>query len=130
MSPDLRVFYVDDDDDIRLIASMALRIDPGIEVRAVSSGQDALALLDQGKWRPDVILLDVMMPGMDGFGLQHALRERNEVKGVTTIFMTARASRAGLEEYTASGADGVILKPFDPVQLAAEVRRIAASRIS
>ena len=130
MSPDLRVFYVDDDDDIRLIASMALRIDPGIEVRAVSSGQDALALLDQGKWRPDVILLDVMMPGMDGFGLQRALRERNEVKGVTTIFMTARASRAGLEEYTASGADGVILKPFDPVQLAAEVRRIAASRIS
>jgi len=130
MSPDLRVLYVDDDDDIRLIASMALRIDPGIEVRAVSSGQDALALLDQGKWRPDVILLDVMMPGMDGFGLQRALRERNEVKGVTTIFMTARASRAGLEEYTASGADGVILKPFDPVQLAAEVRRIAASRIS
>jgi len=130
MSPDLRVLYVDDDDDIRLIASMALRIDPGIEVRAVSSGQDALALLDQGKWRPDVILLDVMMPGMDGFGLQRALRERNDVKAVTTIFMTARASRAGLEEYTASGADGVILKPFDPVQLAAEVRRIAASRIS
>jgi len=130
MSPDLRVLYVDDDDDIRLIASMALRIDPGIEVRAVSSGQDALALLDRGEWRPDVILLDVMMPGMDGFGLQRALRERNEVKGVTTIFMTARASRAGLEEYTASGADGVILKPFDPVQLAAEVRRIAASRIS
>ena len=130
MSPDLRVLYVDDDDDIRLIASMALRIDPGIEVRAVSSGQDALALLDQGEWRPDVILLDVMMPGMDGFGLQRALRERNEVKGVTTIFMTARASRAGLDEYTASGADGVILKPFDPVQLAAEVRRIAASRIS
>jgi len=120
---------VDDDEDIRLIASMALRIDPGLEVRAVSSGQEALALLDSQDWRPDIILLDVMMPDMDGFGLQRALRERNDVPDVTTIFMTARASRAGLEEYTASGADGVILKPFDPIQLAAEVRRIAASRV-
>jgi CheY-like chemotaxis protein len=129
MNPDLRVLYVDDDEDIRLIASMALRIDPGLEVRAVSSGQEALALLDSQDWRPDIILLDVMMPDMDGFGLQRALRERNDVPDVTTIFMTARASRAGLEEYTASGADGVILKPFDPIQLAAEVRRIAASRV-
>jgi len=129
MNPDLRVLYVDDDEDIRLIASMALRIDPGLEVRAVSSGQEALALLDSQDWRPDIILLDVMMPDMDGFGLQRALRERNDVPDVSTIFMTARASRAGLEEYTASGADGVILKPFDPIQLAAEVRRIAASRV-
>ncbi len=129
MNPDLRVLYVDDDDDIRLIASMALRIDPGIEVRAVSSGREALALLDSSGWRPDVVLLDVMMPDMDGFGLQRALRERNDLVDVTTIFMTARASRAGLQEYTASGSDGVILKPFDPIQLAADVRRIAANRI-
>lgn len=126
MSIDLRVLYVDDDDDIRTIASMALRIDAGIEVRAVSSGQEALDMLSREAWRPDVILLDVMMPGMDGFALQQALREREDLGGAKTIFMTARASRAGLEEYIATGADGVILKPFDPLTLATEVRSVVA----
>ena len=126
MSTDLRVLYVDDDDDIRTIASMALRIDPGMDVRAVSSGREALDLLSGGTWRPDVILLDVMMPGMDGFELHAALCQRDDLGDVKTIFMTARASRAGLEEYVASGADGVILKPFDPLTLATEVRAVVA----
>jgi CheY-like chemotaxis protein len=126
MSTSLRVLYVDDDDDIRMIASMALGIDPAIEVRATSSGQGAIDMLEHEAWRPDVILLDVMMAGMDGFTLHRALRERDDLAGAKTIFMTARASRAGLEEYTASGADGVILKPFDPMQLAREVRSIAS----
>jgi CheY-like chemotaxis protein len=125
VSDALRVLYVDDDDDIRLIATMALRIDPEMEVRAVSSGQEALAMLDREDWRPDVVLLDVMMPGMDGFALHQALRAHPTCAAITTIFMTARASRAGFDEYTQSGADGVILKPFDPVQLAQDVRRIA-----
>jgi CheY-like chemotaxis protein len=124
MNDELRVLYVDDDDDIRMIASMALRLDPAIMVQAVSSGQSALDLLDRDPWRPDVILLDVMMPGMDGFALHRALRERSDLPQAKTIFMTARASRAGLEEYTASGADGVILKPFDPLRLARDVRTI------
>lgn len=124
MSEDLRVLYVDDDDDIRMIASMALRLDPAIAVKSVSSGQSALDLLDQDPWRPDVILLDVMMPGMDGFTLHRTLRDRSDLAEAKTIFMTARASRAGLDEYTASGADGVILKPFDPLRLAQDVRAI------
>jgi two-component system OmpR family response regulator len=128
VSPDLRILYVDDDHDIRMIASMALRIDPGIDVRAVASGQEALDLLAQEDWRPDVVLLDVMMPGMDGFTLHRQLRDRPDMASATTIFMTARASRAGLEEYVASGADAVILKPFDPLQLANEVRGIAAKK--
>lgn len=126
MTTDLRILYVDDDDDIRLIASMALRIDPGIEVRAVSSGQKAIDMLDEGDWSPDVVLLDVMMPGMDGFTLHNKLRERDDLASARTIFMTARASRAGLEEYSVSGAHGVILKPFDPLQLASEVRAVVA----
>lgn len=124
MNEDLRVLYVDDDDDIRLIASMALRLDPAITVHSVPSGQSALDLLDQEPWRPDVILLDVMMPDMDGFTLHRTLRERTDLAKAKTIFMTARASRAGLKEYTASGADGVILKPFDPLRLAQDVRTI------
>lgn len=125
MSKDLRILYVDDDDDIRMIATMSLCIDPGVEVRAARSGQHAIELLDSDPWRPDVILLDVMMPAMDGFTLHKALRDRRDLTSAKTIFMTARASRAGLEEYTASGANGVILKPFDPLTLAKEVRQIA-----
>jgi CheY-like chemotaxis protein len=125
MTADLRVLYVDDDDDIRMIASIALQLDQGMEVRAVASGPEAIAMLDSDPWRPDVILLDVMMPKMDGFSLHRTLRERGDLAVVKTIFMTARASRAGIEEYRASGADGVILKPFDPLQLAREVRSIA-----
>lgn len=125
MTTDLRVLYVDDDDDIRTIAGMALHLDEGIEVRAAASGDEAIAMLDSEAWRPDVILLDVMMPGMDGFTLHRLLRERGDLTSAKTIFMTARASRAGLEEYVASGADGVILKPFDPLQLANEIRTIA-----
>jgi CheY-like chemotaxis protein len=121
----LRILYVDDDDDIRLIASMALRIDPGFEVTAVASGKEALTLLDREIWKPDVILLDVMMPEMDGFALLRTLQDRADFGDVRTIFMTARASRAGLDEYMASGASGVILKPFDPMRLANEVREIA-----
>ncbi|VWX46920.1 response regulator [Novosphingobium sp. 9U] len=126
MTPDLRVLYVDDDDDIRTIATMALRIDAGMDVRAVSSGQEALDMLEREPWRPDVILLDVMMPGMDGFELHAALGERDDLGEAKTIFMTARASRAGLDEYVATGADGVILKPFDPMTLATKVRAVVA----
>lgn len=126
MIKELRILYVDDDDDIRLIATISLSIDPGIEVRDARSGQHAIDMLDNDPWRPDVILLDVMMPGMDGFTLHKTLRERNDLAAAKTIFMTARASRAGLEEYTASGANGVILKPFDPLNLAKDVRAIVA----
>lgn len=126
MSEALRVLYVDDDDDIRTIASMALKLDPGIDLRTASSGQDAIALLDDTDWTPDVVLLDVMMPGMNGFSLLEKLKVRGDTGGARAIFMTARASRAGLEEYTASGAHGVILKPFDPLGLAQEVRTIVA----
>lgn len=124
MSATLRILYVDDDDDIRTIATMALQLDPALDVRTAASGQAALALLNEGSWKPDLVLLDVMMPGMDGFALHEALRARSDLPGLKTVFMTARASRAGLEDYIATGADGVILKPFDPLQLAGEVRTI------
>lgn len=122
----LRVLYIDDDADIRMIASMALRLDPAIEVRCAASGSEALDMLAEDGWRPDVVLLDVMMPGMDGFALHAALRARSDMASVFTIFMTARASREGLAEYIAMGASGVILKPFDPVTLVNDVRAIIA----
>ena len=125
MTGPLRILYVDDDDDIRTIATMSLRLDDDVDVRTASSGREALEMLaDNPAWRPQVILLDVMMPGMDGFEVHRALETAPGLASVATIFMTARASRAGMDEYRAAGAAGVILKPFDPLGLAKEVRSI------
>lgn len=120
------ILYVDDDRDVRTIATMALGLDAALEVRAAGSAAEALALLDTG-WRPDAILLDVMMPEVDGPTLFGMLRQRPELARVPILFMTARSRDADVAGYRALGAAGVILKPFDPLQLASEVRAIVAA---
>ena len=115
----LKVLYVDDEADIREVAAFSLEMDPNMEVRTAGSGPDALELLDRGGWRPDVFLLDVMMPGMDGPGV---LRE------IRAIFITARAQPHEQQRFIDAGAIGVIPKPFDPMTLAGEVRAVLAAR--
>jgi CheY-like chemotaxis protein len=124
MTAALRVLCVDDDNDIRTVTVMALGLDAAIEARGVASGTAALALLEGDAWRPDAILLDVMMSEMSGPALFTTIRDRTSIDDVPVIFMTARAGRAALEEYRALGAIGVIVKPFDPVRLAGQVRAL------
>ncbi|HEY0314737.1 MAG TPA: response regulator [Sphingomonas sp.] len=124
MSAMIRILCVDDDPDIRTIAVMALGLDPEMDIRSAGSGPEALALLDAGTWAPDVVLLDVMMPGMDGPAVLAAIRSRDHAAEPTAIFMTARARRSDVEAYRALGAIGVIVKPFDPIGLAREVRAL------
>lgn len=124
MTAMIRILCVDDDPDIRTIAVMALGLDPGMEVRSVGSGAEALALLDGGGWRPDVVLLDVMMPGMDGPTVLATIRSRSDTGALPVIFMTARARKADVDAYRDLGAIGVIVKPFDPLALAREVRAL------
>jgi CheY-like chemotaxis protein len=121
----LKILYVDDEADIREIASLALQLDPEIEVRSESSGLDALATAAQ--WRPDAILLDVMMPHMDGRTTLAKLRERQETREIPVIMITARAQAREVQDYIERGARGVITKPFDPMSLAETLReKIAA----
>lgn len=110
-----RVLLVDDDADIRTVASISLRAVGGLIVEPVDGGPAALDALDA--FRPDVVLLDVMMPGMDGFATLGALRERLGDRALPVIFMTARAQRDEIQQYLDAGARGVILKPFDPMRL-------------
>lgn len=126
MTEPLKILYVDDDDDIRTVALMSLGLDPTIVVREASSGAAALQLLREGKWRPDVALLDVMMPDMDGPTLLGQIRELPAYAELPVIFMTARARREDLERYTALGARGVVTKPFDPLMLTDEIRSTLA----
>ncbi len=121
----LRLLYVDDEPDIREVALFALELDPQIEVRAHASGADALAMLDAGPWRPDLILLDVMMPDMDGPTTLSHIRRRAGLAQTPAVFITARAQPQEREAFLTAGAVGVVTKPFDPMTLAADIRALA-----
>lgn len=126
MTETLRILYVDDDGDIRTIVEMALSLDPAVTVRAAASGAAALRLIDTDPWRPDAIILDVMMPEMDGIALLAALRERPGLADTPALFMTARGHESDAIRPQLVGATGVILKPFDPIELVGTVRRLIA----
>jgi CheY-like chemotaxis protein len=113
-----RILYVDDEADIREVAQMALELEPAFDVRTCGSGAEALPIA--AVWKPDLILLDVMMPGMDGPATLRALRDQGAEAPV--IFITARSQAAERESFMAAGALDVISKPFDPMALASSVQ--------
>lgn len=117
-----KILYVEDDPDIQAIATMVLESFGGYEVVACSSGQEALQAV-QG-FQPDFILLDVMMPGMDGPATLQQLRLLEMLRQVPVAFMTARVQPTDVAELHKLGAKGVIAKPFDPMTLADQVRQL------
>lgn len=121
MSAPIHVLCIDDEDDILDVVRLCLDFDGGFTVSAAGSGMEALAFLDQVT--PDLILLDVMMPGMDGPATYEAIRTLPGARNVPVIFMTARVRGPEVDQYLSMGAIGVVPKPFDPVTLAAEIRK-------
>ncbi len=121
----LKVLYVDDEPDIREVATLALGLDPDFEVRSEASG--AAGIATAAAWRPDAILLDVMMPSMDGLATLVQLRGNAATRDIPVIFVTARAQSREIAAFIKQGARKVITKPFDPMTLAADVRRSIAA---
>ncbi|HEY8605991.1 MAG TPA: response regulator [Noviherbaspirillum sp.] len=117
------ILYVEDDPDIRTIAQLALETVGGFRLRICSSGSEALDAVDQG-YRPDLVLLDVMMPGMDGPTTLAALRGLPATAETPAVFMTAKVQAGEIASYRSLGALGVVAKPFDPMQLAQQVRAL------
>ncbi len=120
---DFCVLHVDDDANIRALTELSFALHGGCSVRSAASGAEALELLAAGL-RPDLILLDVMMPEMDGPAVLTRVRELPDHEGTPIIFMTAQTQdheRAGL---MALGAAGVVIKPFDPLTLCQQVRSL------
>ena len=114
-----KILYIEDEPDIQAVARLALEALGGFEVETCSSGRAGLerALT----WVPDLILLDVMMPDMDGPSTLSALRQVPGLAGIPVVFMTAKVQPQELAHYRALGAVDVIAKPFDPMTLAAQV---------
>ncbi|WP_331344043.1 response regulator [Cellvibrio sp. UBA7661] len=117
-----RILYVEDDPDIQAIAMMVLETISGFTVEACSCGSDAQA--KAVAFNPDLILLDVMMPGMDGPETLKGLRSFPELAQTPVVFMTAKVQPQEVEGYLKLGAVGVIAKPFDPMTLTQELRDI------
>jgi two-component system, OmpR family, response regulator len=123
-----KVLYVEDDGDIRTIALLALETVGGLQVRACASGAEAVQAAPA--FAPQLLLLDVMMPGMDGPTTLARLRELPATASVPVVFMTAKVQASEVEQYRALGAIGVITKPFDPMTLARQVQDLWAQRPS
>lgn len=118
----IRILYVDDEADIREVAQMSLELDPDFEVRTCATGPDALA--EAAAWQPDLLLLDVMMPGMDGPAVFKQLRANPATAAVPVVFITARTQAAEVRVFIELGARGVLAKPFDPMALSMQVREL------
>lgn len=122
MSTLQRIFYVEDEPDIQAVAKLALEMVGGFTVKICSSGEEALR--EVVAFAPDMILLDVMMPGMDGPSTLKALRELPSLADVPVAFMTAKVQSAEVAHFKSLGAQEVIPKPFDPMTLASQVSAI------
>lgn len=117
------ILYIEDDPDIQTVARIALEAVGGFSVQLCSSGREALDLIATG-FAPDLILLDVMMPDMDGMAVLTSLRALPQTAATPAIFMTAKVQPVEVAHYHLQGALGVIAKPFDPMQLAGQVRQL------
>jgi len=116
----ITVLHVDDDEDIRVIADLAFSLDPDFELVQCSSGLEALEKTKG--WHPDVLLLDMVMPHMDGEQTWERLKAESGMADTPTIFMSARAEKRFSDRLMKMGAAAVITKPFDPLTLCSEIK--------
>jgi CheY-like chemotaxis protein len=115
----MKVLVIDDEDDVRYVARMSLgRVGKMIVIEA-SSGEEGIERARSE--HPDCILLDVMMPGMDGAATFMALRGDDATASIPVVFLTAKAMAADIRHLNDLGARGVVLKPFNPLTLAGDL---------
>jgi len=121
MSATLRVVLIDDDPDLRKLIKITLEFTAGWEVVDAADGVDGIATVQREK--PDVVLLDVMMPGMDGYEVCRRLKQGPDTASIPVVLLTAR-KHVDDERAGTAGAAGVVFKPFEPDELAPRIGEI------
>jgi CheY-like chemotaxis protein len=116
----IRLLCADDEDDIRTILRLALSLDPDLEVQFVTSGADALVQARAGRF--DAIVLDGMMPDLDGYETCRRLKQDPATAAIPVIFLTAKTQRDEVQRALTIGAVACLTKPFDPMTIARELR--------
>ncbi len=114
-----RILIIDDEDDIREVAAMSLETVAGWEVMVASSG--AQGILHAAQYQPDAILLDVMMPGMDGPTTFRALRGNPVTTHIPVLLLTAKVQTTDQRQFAGLGVEAVLVKPFDPLTLSSQI---------
>jgi DNA-binding response OmpR family regulator len=118
-----RIMYVDDETDIQTVVRLSLETIGGFTAKTCHSAENALQCMND--FEPDLFLLDVMMPEMDGPSLLKEIRKIEKFENIPAIFMTAKAQTNEIEMFKSySGVAGVIVKPFNPVELPNEIRQL------
>lgn len=117
-----RILVVDDDDGVREVIQICLEAIAGWKVLPAASGGEALTVAEDQK--PDAILLDVMMPDMDGLNTFQQLQISSATKDIPTILLTAKAKISEQRKLQVLGVAGVIVKPFEPYNLVAQIKTI------
>lgn len=120
MSKLKRILYVEDEPDIQAVAEIALETVAGFTIKVCSSGQEALA--EAVAFAPDLVLLDVMMPSMDGPSTLLELRKLPELANTPAMFMTAKVQPQEIAHFKSLGAIEIIPKPFDPMTLGEQIK--------
>jgi len=128
MKDPIRVLYIDDDPDLRTIVALALQRDPQMEVRTCATGREGLAVAEE--WQPSLVLLDMMMPELDGVATRRLLRANPATADIPVAFITAVARGAERKLMEEAGAVGIIEKPFAVLELAQIVRELLARSTS
>jgi len=121
-----RILYVEDEPDIQAVARIALETVGGFTVQICSSGEEALQAAIE--FAPDLLLLDVMMPGMDGPTTLQELRNLPDLENTPAVFMTAKVQPQEIEQFKSYGALDVIAKPFDPMALSSQITAVWQQR--
>jgi CheY-like chemotaxis protein len=117
-----RILIIDDEDDIREVAAMSLETVAGWEVMVANSG--AQGLIRAATYKPDAILLDVMMPGMDGPTTFRELQKNPVTAKIPVLFLTAKVQATDRRRFADLGIHAVLVKPFDPLTLATQIANV------
>jgi CheY-like chemotaxis protein len=117
-----RILIIDDEEDIREVAALSLETTAGWEILTANSGADGVRMASETRPAPDAILMDVMMPGMDGPTTFRMLQEIPGVASIPVLLLTAKVQGVDQRRFAGLGVAGVLFKPFNPLTLAEQIR--------